>query len=339
MKLSVVMPTHGVGPRININILNACSMGTDDVEVVIRDNSGNDEKRKFLSQIHEKNCRIISVDECPGVENHKSSLEEAKGEFVFFICDDDSANSYALAPIFAEIERIRDDSSIIGTTGLFIMEEDAASRVVRFNHFDKPTPLERFQGFFQQTNHSIFQYSPLRRSVMQEVWSYLSTMPVHLSYDDVIMNCLFLMHGRLTYVDRYLYQYINANWSNPAMCLKSDAHYFKLAGLDTSGVRLQWLFAIFEGAQTFVGKYKGVHLPHEQRYELASFWIKHWFPHFAYTAQRYAEDGKFDAQAIQVANKWLQPREIKLQELLTDMAEFLSLSSPSVAERYYEFWR
>ncbi len=343
MKLSVLMPSHNVGARVNVNILNACSMGMDGVEVIIRDNSGNEEKRQFLSKIHEKNCKIISVDECPGVDNHRHLLEEAKGEFVFVVADDDFPNAMAIPSILAEIEKIRDQPDVVGTTGVFIMDvnDETNSTFVNFNTFDAPSPLQRFQNFLDSDRcHSIFQYSPLRPNILKSVLAFSSTLPVYLSHTDWLMNCMFLMHGRLTPLNRFLYQYINANWAGGEMCLKSDAHYFRMAGLDTSGVRLQWLIAVFEGAQTYASKYQGVQMPERQRQGLAALWVRKWFEHFSVnTWARQSEDGKFDQQAIALAKKWKDEKEIKLDELLPDIAEHYALSSPDIAQRYYEFWK
>ncbi len=339
MKLSVVMPSHNVGARVNLNILNACSMGRDDVEVIIRDNSANEEKRAFLSQIREKNCTVVSVDDCSGVENHRRLLDIAKGKFVFVVADDDFANAYAIPTILAEIDKIQNSHDIIGTTGVFVMDDTTNSSFVRFNMLNKPTPLERVQSFLGSGSPSIFQYSPIRRDVLENVWGFVSTLPIYLSYHDRLMNCMFLMHGRMTYREQYLYQYYNANWAGEEMCLKTDAAYFRKAGLDSSSVRLQWLIAAFEGAQTFLSKYQSLPLSQTQRQELGACWFGHFFGIFLHSLSRQAEDAKFDTQALRIAEKWRSVGEVNLPKILVDITEHFSLSSPDIAQRYHEFWR
>ncbi len=265
MKLSVLMPTHNVGSRINANIINTTLKGRDGVEVIIRDNSGDEQKREFLSRI----------------------------------------------------------------------------RLVNFNTFDEPSPLVRFQNFLDSDRfHSIFQYSPLRLNVVKSVWGFASTLPIYLSYTDWLMNCMFLMHGRLTSTNRFLYQYINANWSDIETCLKNDSHYFRMAGLDTSGVRLQWLIAVFEGAQIFARKYLGIQISAQQRQGLAGLWVRKWFHHFSVnTWARQAEGAAFNTEAVHMAKKWKDAKEIKLDELLLDIVDYYALSSPKIAQRYYDFWK
>ncbi len=101
MKLSIMVPSHSTGPQVLSNILNVCAMATDDIEVIVRDNSENSEKQYFLSRINEKNCRIIIAKECPGLENHRLLLEEAQSDFVYEMADDDYANGHGLPQICA----------------------------------------------------------------------------------------------------------------------------------------------------------------------------------------------------------------------------------------------
>ena len=340
MKLSVTMPSHNVGTRINANILNACSMGGGDVEVVIRDNSGNEEKRNFLSQIKEENCRILIVDECSGAENATCLMDAAEGQFAFFVADDDFTNAFSIPSILEEIDRIKDDKTIIGTTGVSIVDEALKTHIADFAHLNAPTPLERFTPFLNIGWPSVFQFAPLRLGVQRDVWSFASRLPVYLSYHDLLMNCMFLMHGRVTSLKRFFYQYYNLNWKDEAAHLVSDAQFFQRAGLDTSGVRLLWLIAAFEGMQTFASKYQRVQVSDNERQALGVFWFRHWFSRFLEASLvRQSHDAKFDAQALTLAKKWRVNGAINLSELLTDITEYYALSSPEVAQRYYDFWK
>ena len=339
MKLSVCMPSHNAGLRIHLNILNACSVAADEVEVIVRDNSGNKEKQGFLSQIHKKNCHITSVAECSGQENTKRVIDMATGEFVFFIADDDYINSYGIAPILAELEAIRDTPDVVGTTGVTIVDDTPQTDFVMFSHLNTPDPLERFQQFLGSRWPSVFQFSPVRLSVLRDVWSFSSTLPVYVCYHDLLMNCMLLMHGRLTSQHRYFYHYYNANWSNREQHLKSAAMSFRNAGLDESAVHVQWLIAAFEGAQTFLSKYQRVEIPQEQRNALANCWFNRWIHTFIREPPNKIEGAHFDAQALQLAGKWRGRLWFDRMELLTDISEYYSLSSLEIGRRYYDFWQ
>ncbi|MFA5041385.1 MAG: hypothetical protein WC464_07115 [Bdellovibrionales bacterium] len=339
MKLSVVIPSHNIGPRINLNLLNASLMVAEDVEVIIRDNSGNQEKRDFLSGINEKNCRIICVDECSGSENYQALLNEACGEFIFTGSDDDVISGYSIPLLRPELDKIKDDPAIIGTTGIYIVENSDKSVITSFDTFDAPAALDRFKNFLDGGKPSIFQYSPIKRDVLMNVYGYMSSLPVELSFHDWLLNCLYLMHGRMTYKPLFLCQYINNNWSSPEQCLESDAKSWRRAGLDASGIRLQWLVCAFEGASAFLVKYRKAEMSEEERMHLALYWYNHWIPMLNMSASRQAEGARFDKQALSLIEKWKSSAQTSLPNLLDDVAEYFALSSPEIAQRYHDFWK
>jgi hypothetical protein len=339
-KLSIMMPSHNVGTRTNINILNASLMGNDDVEVVIRDNSGNAEKRDFLSRIKENNCRIMSVDECPGRENFISLLNEVKGDFTFFVCDDDYANGYCLSSIVKRIKKIESFPDFIGIAGGALIDHDNGTDAVLFSGLHKRRNLTRVENLFKSNWPSVFQYSAMRTDILRTVWAFSETLPVYMSYHDMLMNSLALLHGRVVTIKRFFYQYYNSNWATHEQHLESDAGFFRRMGIDPSGVRLQWLIAAFEGARTFIEKYHSAPLSQEERGALASYWFGRFFQTFLErSTNREAEGARFDKIAFDLSVKWRWRSQISLDEILNDIVDFYALSSPEIASAYYEFWK
>jgi hypothetical protein len=339
MKLSLVLLTQNVGLRTNLNILHTCTLGTDDVEVMVCDTSGDIEKQTFLSQIHERNCRVFSIGEDSDRETFDLLLDEATSDCVFLCADNGHVNGHSIAPILKELDRIGSDPAIVGTTGDFVIDDDEKTTVSAFQGFDEPTALERFRNFLGAGQQNIFQYSPIRRSILKEVSSFRLSLPIYLPYHSWLINSLLLMHGRITYIKRFLYQQYDSNSATSVLGLEADAQSFQQAGLDSSSARLQWLIAAFEGAQTFMNKYQRVQLAPDQRQALGAYWFEYWFPLFLQTVSRQPEDAKFDLQAQQIAEKWRTRQSVNLPELLTDIAEFYALSSPEISQRYYNFWR
>jgi hypothetical protein len=341
MKLSVVMASHNVGPRINANILNACSVAGDDVEVIIRDNSGNIEKRKFLEKIKNKNCHIILVDECPMDENHKRVIAKAQGEFIALRSDDDAFNSDAMPAMLAEIDKIRNHADIIGTAGITVIDDTKESELSRFNNLEMSDPVERFTNFLKHTKWlSVFQFSALRLSVARDAWDFRWTVPFQISYQDLLANCMMLAQGKVTHLERQTYHYCNLNWRDEAMHRKSNAAFFRNAGLDSSCVRLLWLIACVEGVQTFTRKHPAAALTESQRQSLAGCWYNHWFSSFRHNAIRdKTEDAQFDAQAMRLVQKWMTGEREDVPKMIADLSEHFSLSSPEIGQRFYNFWQ
>ena len=332
------MPSHGISPRANLNILNACYMASDDVEVLIRDNSGNEAKREFLSHVHEKNCHIMSVDECSIAENYQGLLKLASGEFVFLVCDDDFVNAAAVDSILSRIDAVKDDPGVIAISGITTFDDPGQSHFARFNGLEVQSPSERVSRFLGEPFLSVFQFSPLRLHMLRSAWSFWSTVPMCLVYHDLLICCLFLMHGRTTHVERSFYHYNNLNWTTPEAHGKMHEQYLRNAGLDTSVVRFVWLLACVEGAQSSTCKYQGVSMPQDERDRCGLPLFEFCFKKFMSAVPFQPEGARFDRQAVQLVEKWRNTREITIEPLLADIVEHFSLSSPEFAQRYYSFW-
>ena len=70
VKLSILFPTHRHSLLACSRIAQACSWAGPDIEVIVRDNSGNARKREMLANFQRDNCRIITVEPCEPRENY-----------------------------------------------------------------------------------------------------------------------------------------------------------------------------------------------------------------------------------------------------------------------------
>jgi hypothetical protein len=161
MKLSVVMMSCNVGLRTCLNILNACALGTDDVEVLICDTTGNAEKRRFLSEIHERNCRTISTDDGPGNTILNLLLDRTGGEFVFLATDEGYINCHSIPWICKEIDRVANDLTTVGITGIFAVEGADETSLLPFDGLSAPIALDRLKNVLG-VGVDVCQYSPFR---------------------------------------------------------------------------------------------------------------------------------------------------------------------------------
>jgi hypothetical protein len=335
MMLSVIMTSPNAGSRAVSHVLELCSTGCEDVEIIIRDTSGSDEKRIILEQVQQKNCKIIFASPCSAQENLGILLKEAAGEFVLLADDSYFTNSYAISSILAEILRIRDTSEIIGTTGLFAIDEAKQTSFAGFKNLDtQAPPAARLKVFLADQIGSI-QFSPIRREVAKNVHAFRSTLPISLPTHQALVNGLYLTHGRITYVKRYFCRY---SVVAPDAGLQIAMQYFRDAGLDGSGVHLLGLITAFEGAQSLAQKYQRDDFSGKQRNECATTWLLHWLANFIIGPISATTDNTFDAHAITVADKWRRAKTFSPETVLADIVGHFNLSSPKTAQAYYDFW-
>ena len=69
------MATNRKSLQTVARIAQACSWASPEIEVVIRDNSGDAQKRALIAQFARENCKVVSVDPCDGPENFTAALK------------------------------------------------------------------------------------------------------------------------------------------------------------------------------------------------------------------------------------------------------------------------
>jgi hypothetical protein len=135
IRLSIIIPSNRDSPTALARIYQACSWAGPQTEVIIRDNSGSASKARFLTNIRRENCHIIVTDPCGPHENMWSAFDQAKGDFVFFLSDDDFCFDRAVAELPGKIEQVGDD--VVGVSGAIVIESGQGSGLVAYS--DMPT--------------------------------------------------------------------------------------------------------------------------------------------------------------------------------------------------------
>lgn len=341
MKLSVICGTNRSSLVAWSRLVNVCSFGGDDVQVIIRDNSGDPAKREFLSRIPCRNCQIILVDPCKAWENGLAITLLAQGDFVLSVADDDDSNDLAIRDICRRIDEVGGDPSVVGVTGKFLLETDTQSAIFRYDGADRASGAERMLGYLRSGGPNILQYSAIRRDALHAVSRLLQRLPYRFSYTDQLQSLLYLASGRFEYIERVMYRYdISSNWGGPDAALNSDLRYYLEAEVDPSAVRLHWLMCAFEGAKAVLSKYDGAPgLPADQRAEMARLWFQSRYRLFQALNDRSAPGARFEAHARKLAAKWMDIKTIDMNMLLEDLSEYFALHSPEAGQRYNEFWR
>ena len=340
MLLTLVLPTFRTGPSVLARVCEAVAWGGDEVEVLIRDNSQDPEKKKFLKELSGKNVRIIFPPPCHAWENLWSLVAEAKGDFILPFADDDFIDGDAIPTILETLRKHREDPFVAGVIGDFMITGGGFSTFLRFQGLDAPNPAQRFSGFLTSGGCSVIVYAMHRREILKQVPALFQALPIEFSFHDLVMTALLFSCGKYATMERYLYCYGGmGNWNTPEAVLKGDFKYYQRHDLGLPIYRLHWLFCTFEGAKMILGSPLAQAISIEERIDLARLWVHEMRGRLARGTWAEMPDDPIDAKTLALWNKWTDEREtVKFDEMLADLTEAIALYNPDLAQKYFKFW-
>jgi glycosyltransferase involved in cell wall biosynthesis len=339
MRLSILMPSHRDDLAAISRIAQACSWAGPEVEVIVRDNSQKPGKRSLIERFEADNFRLVFAEECEGHDNAMQALALARGDFVFFVADDDTCLDRGIAAIAAAAAAFSDDASVCGITGAYVVEEQKGSIFIRYPDVASPDVVARTFGYVGVQGPNLLFYSALRRTMIQDCWRFIEDRPFAFPFHDQVLSLLHLLAGRFVDIGRLMVAYDNLNWESAEKGANSDTAHYAAAGMDPAFGRLSWLLCAFEGAWlTLYSRYGSRHTI-EQRQAIAVRWFEVMFARFA-GDKRGDFGSSLGPQADLLCQKWrgLYPH-VDLQALLADICDFIALSSPENARLYGQFWR
>ena len=180
MQLSILIPTNRRGLLVCSRIAQACSWAGPNIEVIIRDNSGDAEKRLLLPHFRRDNCNIICAEPCSALTNVSEVISLAKGEFIFLLADDDFCFERAIAALPELLDQASNDPSIAGVTGNYAVEMSLISAVLRDPDSSIPDDVvQRIAGFLSYNGPNILHDAPVRRDIVQRVFGLMNTLPFY----------------------------------------------------------------------------------------------------------------------------------------------------------------
>jgi hypothetical protein len=337
VQLSILIGTNRPSLLACSRIAQACSWAGPDVEVIIRDNSGDARKQALLKQFHQDNCKIIIAEPCDALTNVSEILKIAKGDFVFILADDDLGFDHAIASLPKAIEQIGSDQSVAGITGVYAIEYADRSAVAEYKNIDSDSVELRVAGYLNYGGPNVMIYAPVRRELFQRVFSFTNTLPFLCSFHDQIICLLYLLNGRFTRLNRLLYLYDMGPWELDQSAQKRDVEFYKAAGFDPAINKLHWLFCAFEGAM-LVRNMDGLPIPPATRQKIADIWFSSMFIRFKRHA-RHTFDSPFTGDADKLCAK-LQTAtgQLSFHNILSEISGFIALLSKPRAQAYFEFW-
>jgi hypothetical protein len=338
VQLSVLLPTNRHGPVALSRIAQVCSWAGPAIEVVVRDNSGNAEKRKLLEHFRREHCTIVSVDPCEPLENYSEILRLARGEFIFCVADDDQCFDRAIEALPAIIDRFGKDPAVAGVTGAYALETSQGTSIVNYKGVDSDNPATRVAGFLAYQGPNMLFYSVLRRSLAERILVFMKSIPVYLSFHDQILCLLYLLNGKFVGLQRLFYVYDVGVWEVPESAQKRDVDFYANAGLDPVINKLHWLLCGFEGATLVMNSDIFPGYPAAQRQPIADLWFSTMFARFRGQPRltfdsRFAGDGERLCAKLQASTG-----QLSFHGMLTEISSFMALFSKDSAQRYFDFW-
>lgn len=338
MQLSILIGTNRSSLLACSRIAQACSWAGPNVEIIVRDNSGDARKQALLSQFHQDNCKIIIAEPCDALTNVSEILKVAKGDFVFLLADDDSGFDRAITSLLTTVEQIGSDQSVAGITGVYAVEFSDRSAVVEYKNIDSDNVELRVAGYLNYSGPNVMIYAPVRRELFQRVFSFTNTLPFLCSFHDQIICLLYLLNGRFARLNRLLYLYDMGPWEVDETAQKRDLEFYQAAGFDPAINKLHWLLCAFEGAVLVRNMDIFPVIPLASRQKIADVWFSSMFFRFKRHA-RYTFDSPFAGEAEKLCVK-LQAStgQLSFQDILSEISEFLALLSKTRGQTYFNFW-
>ena len=338
MQLSILIATNRTGLLTCSRIAQACSWAGPNLEVIVRDNSGNAEKRAQLAHFRRDNCNIITADPCDGLTNFSEILRLAKGEFVFLLADDDAYFDHAIAALPGVLDQCGKDPSVVGVTGAYAIETTQGSSIVSYQNVESDDVAARVAGYLSYSGPNIMHYAPMRRDIVQRVFAFMNTLPFYFSFHDQIVCLLYLLHGKFVRLKRLLYLYDVGPWEASDSAQKRDIDFYQDAGLDPAVNKLHWFLCGFEGAVLVRNSLEFPDYSLAQRQVIADRWFSMMFMRFNSQA-RLAFDSRFAGEAEKLYAKLkTSTGQLSFEGMLAEICGLIALSSKDNAQRYHDFW-
>jgi hypothetical protein len=339
MQLSILIGTSGTGLLPCSRIMQACSWASPQVEVIVRDVSGDAQKRELLASLRGEQRNIILAEPCDARTNFLQALRQAKGDFVFQLTDDDLSFDHAIAALPPLIEQHGQDPSVIGVTGAYVVETDQGSSIVVYANAEADDVTARASGYLSVGGPNLFRFAPVRRDVVQRVFGFMDTLPFNFPFHDQLVSLLYLLNGRFVRLKRFLYLYDPDNREAGDAAQKRDADCYRDAGLDPVVNLLHWYLCGFEGAVLVRNANEFPDYSLAQRQAVADRWFSSMFIRFK-GWPRLTFDSPFTAEAQKICAK-LQTStgQISFDGMLAEICALFALFSQDGAQRYFDFWQ
>jgi hypothetical protein len=278
MKMSICVPTHA-NFELSAQTLSGLRQMTRDphVEVVIADNSADPRKEAEVGQWSTPNYRYFQSKWGGMAHNWKFALEQAHGEYVSFVSDDDQMIAL---PGF-DARGMCAAKEVIGIRPTMALFTESRG-IYAFSNFEitAARAIDRIKEYFQKNkgaNTTLF--SAWRKDALRNV--YLDTMAQHAThggYGDWAIVLGLLSEGPIYSHPQLLYVYNNKNWSTAEDIERNVAKTFTDVGLPSTCAQI---LPVLQALECFalVGRANSC-TDTEEKLEAAHFCVQSYYESF-----------------------------------------------------------
>jgi hypothetical protein len=338
MKISLVIPTNRTSYSAVARVFEFVSLDPSKFELIVRDNSENEDKRTLLRKIDSPTLRFSTAPSCSAFENAIHALRLASGDFVFFVADDDWLSVRGLQQLHLLAIQAEVDTSVACLTGAYLLETSSATGFFQYKGLDSAEPAKRLASYLEANTTNFLYYSAVRRLSAAFCFAFMESLPYRFSYHDQLVSLLYLTLGRVLQVDRVVYYYDLGDWETPSGSLSKDRASYLQAGLPVEYDRLHWLFCAMEGAFLLKSRLLAQKVSFDCT-TLSDLWFRSIFARFKHHDRESGqEQNAASAATLAVKNKWSAEPQIDLNELLLDVCDVLEIADSEGAKRYFDFW-
>lgn len=338
MQVSIFLPSFRKDMMAISRIAQACSWASPQIEVIVRDNSGDPQKRDLISRFHRDNCTIVCAETCDGPTNFAEGLRLATGDFLYAIADDDLYFDRAVTALPAVIDAHGGDASVAGITGAYATEAAAGSSLVEYQNIGSDDIMARVAGYLSSRAGNVLIYSPHRRIMVQRSFAFMRSLPAYFSFHDQVLSLVYLLNGRYISVPRIIYGYDIGPWEVALQAQKLDLGFYTAVGLDPAINKLHWFLCGFEGAVLARNSNLFPDPGPGKRQAIADQWFATMFARFL-QSPRYTADSPHTAQAEALCQKLRASQgRLSFEGMLADVAGLMAVFAPDLALRYFQFW-
>jgi hypothetical protein len=259
-KLTILVPTYRFDARARHTLAATAALASDEVAVVIADNSEDRGKHEFLRMLRRlhPNVHVFCHERNIGaLGNWEFLFRQAVLDYYLFIGDDDLCSP----PYVESAMRLLDQhADATAAAGAFVMLT-STNQMMRANGArTEDSAYQRCVSFPIGGGNSL-PNSMARRPAAQPFIDYARGHPLRASFFDWMMSYSLLAQGKYQVENQGLYLYDITNWEGGEACWKSNAKFYVAAGLPDA---FTWLHELYWAVE-FAHYFRGIHSPISDR--------------------------------------------------------------------------